>query len=160
MLVARARSTGDGPTRRPLFGPQVGCISDRPGPVERPGGVQPGQQDPRQLVEDPGVGSAVPPPPAGHPGAEPHLLGEVLPADAGVQHEQDPLQTPPVISATLSGESVPQKAEVTARDAPTHTHFSHFCFLSTLLCLFLRLFLLGSADHLVGEKVLGSLSLK
>ncbi len=49
-----------------------------------------------QLVEDAGVGPALQPPPAGHPGAEPEFLRQVLPTDPGVHHEQDALQALPV----------------------------------------------------------------
>jgi hypothetical protein len=34
--------------------------------------------------------------PAGHPGAEAEVLRQPLPADAGREHEQDPIQRKPV----------------------------------------------------------------
>jgi hypothetical protein len=44
-----------------------------------------------------GVVPAAQSPPSGHPATEAELLGQMLPADPGVQHEQDPLQRQPVI---------------------------------------------------------------
>jgi hypothetical protein len=49
-----------------------------------------------QAVPDAGRGPVAQPPPAGHPAATAHLLGQVLPGDAGLQHKQDPRQRRPV----------------------------------------------------------------
>ncbi len=94
VLAARA---GAGPTRAPPCWP-AGGLRQRPPETRRSHRrVQLGQQDPVELVEACGLGPAAQPPPAGHLRAEPQLLGEVLPADAGVQHDQDRLQAPPAI---------------------------------------------------------------
>ena len=49
-----------------------------------------------ELVEHPGLGPITQPPPARHPGTEAQLLRQVFPPDAGVEHEQDPLQHQPI----------------------------------------------------------------
>ena len=49
-----------------------------------------------QLVEDARLLPALQASPAGLPGAEAQLQGQLLPRDPGVEHEQHPLQTQPV----------------------------------------------------------------
>src|SRR6476646_9880848 len=53
---------------------QVRAVNHRPGPVQRPGGVQLGQQRLMQMLPDPGLVPVPQAPPARHPGAEPQLL--------------------------------------------------------------------------------------
>jgi hypothetical protein len=74
----------------------MGGIHTRARPVDPTGRIEFGQQRLMQPVEHPGLGPVSSPPPAGHPGTEPELLGQVLPADPGVEHEQNPLQHQPI----------------------------------------------------------------
>jgi len=71
-------------------------VDHRAGPVQLPGGVQFGQQQLVQPLPHPGGVPLLQASPAGHPGPEPQLLGQELPPDSGVQHEQDPTQHLPV----------------------------------------------------------------
>ncbi|GAA0965541.1 hypothetical protein GCM10009550_65990 [Actinocorallia libanotica] len=64
----------------------------RPRPVQLPSGVQLHQQGLVQGVPHAGLVPVPQPAPTGHARAEPQLTGQELPADPGVQHEQDPAQ--------------------------------------------------------------------
>lgn len=48
-------------------------------------------------IPDSGLAPAAKPPPAGDAGSETKLGWQVLPADAGVQHEEDALQAFPIV---------------------------------------------------------------
>ena len=91
-----ARSTGLGPVWAAFHRSQMRAVDHRLGPVELVGPAQFGQQQLVQLLPDPGSLPGFQTPPARHPGPEPHLLGQELPLDAGVQHEQDAAQHLPV----------------------------------------------------------------
>ena len=99
VLAARAGRDRRGwdPFSSPFFRLQVTRVGDRPRPLELLGGVQLGEQQLVQPLPDAGLLPGPQPPPRGHPAAEPELLRQMLPADPGVQHEQDPLQRQPVI---------------------------------------------------------------
>jgi hypothetical protein len=75
----------------------VAGVGDRVLPLELIGGVQLGQQQPVQLRPDTDLLPGTQPAPGSHPAAEAELLGQVLPADPGVEHEQDALQDLAVI---------------------------------------------------------------
>jgi hypothetical protein len=98
-----ARSTGLGPVWAALHRAHVRAVNHRPGPVQRPGGVQLGQQRLVQLLPDPGFVPVPQPPPARHPGPEAKLLRQELPRDAGVEHEQDAAQDLAVIQPPAAG---------------------------------------------------------
>ena len=69
--------------------PHEAAVDQRPRPVDLVGAPEPVEQDLVDLV--PGaVGLPVAqPPPAGHAAAAAHLAGQVLPGDAGLEHEED-----------------------------------------------------------------------
>jgi hypothetical protein len=105
------RSTGLGPVRAPVLGAHAQRVQARPRPVELAGAAELVQ---RQVVKLLPHASALPvaqPPPAGHPRAIPQLLRQPVPADAGPEHEQDPVAAGPVIQRLAAG---PAPADVAA----------------------------------------------
>jgi hypothetical protein len=99
------------------------------GPVDRVERVQFREQQAMQAVPDMGIGPALEPAPACHPGPEPEFLGQVSPVDAGIQYEQDALQAFQVVErrrAALAGpvfrqqhlDTIPQRIVNLPR--PTH----------------------------------------
>lgn len=87
---------GWGRFRAAPSGPDVGGAGHRPGPVELLRGPQLVRQHRVQCAPDSGFVPGGQAPPARHPRAEAQLLGQVLPLDAGVRHEQDSAQCLPV----------------------------------------------------------------
>jgi hypothetical protein len=72
-------------------------VGDRALPLELIGSVQFGQEQFVQSFPDARLLPDPQPAPGRHPADEAELLRQVLPADPGVQHKQDPLQHTPVI---------------------------------------------------------------
>lgn len=93
LLPALPRSTGDGPVAGSPFIARMRLESTAARQeVQQVCGPQLGQQQLVQALPDSGRVPVPQPSPAGHPRAEAQLLGQKLPADPGVQHEQDPAQ--------------------------------------------------------------------
>jgi hypothetical protein len=76
------------------------------GEVQQVRGPQLGQQHLVQALPDPGLVPVPQPPLAGHARAEAQLLRQELPADPGVEHEQDPAHHLPVLQALTARTSV------------------------------------------------------
>lgn len=93
MLPGRARSTGWDRFWAPSSGPDVAGVDHRPGPVQLLRRPQPRQQDGMEPVPHSGLVPRGKTPPTRHAGTKAELLGQVLPLDAGVEHEQDPAQS-------------------------------------------------------------------
>lgn len=74
----------------------MGAVDHRLGPVELVCGVQFGQQQFVQALPHAGLVPFGQPAPAGHPGTEAQFLGQELPRDCGVEHEENPAQDLPV----------------------------------------------------------------
>ena len=72
-------------------------VSDRALPLKLIGSVQLCEQQLVQPLPDTRLLPGAQPAPRGHPAAIAELLRQMLPADPGVEHEQDPLQHKPVI---------------------------------------------------------------
>ena len=92
--------------RPTLYGPHMRAIDRGAGEVQQVRGPQLGQQHLVQALPDPGIVPVAQPAPARHPRTESQLLGQELPADPGVQHEQDSAQYLAVVqtgSARTSG---------------------------------------------------------
>ncbi len=78
---------------------EVRAVDHRPRPVQRAGTVELGEQLFVQALPYPGVVPVPQPPPTGHTGAEAQLLGQELPLNGRVQHEQDAAQRFAVIQS-------------------------------------------------------------
>ena len=85
-----ARSTGLGPVLGRLESPDVRTVDHHPRPVHDTRGVQFGQQVLVQPLPHPGLVPVAQSAPGGHARAEPQLLRQELPRDAGAEHEQNP----------------------------------------------------------------------
>jgi hypothetical protein len=77
--------------------------------VEQAGGAQLGQQQGVQGRPHAGLGPIPHPPRAGHPGAADNLGGQLVPADAGLEHEHDPGQRHPIIYRQPTREPAPAR---------------------------------------------------
>lgn len=86
--VHRGRTGG----RPALHRADVAGVDCGAGEVQQVCGLQFGEQQLVQALPDPGLVPVPQPSPAGHPRAEAQLLGQKLPADPGVENEQDPAQ--------------------------------------------------------------------
>jgi len=89
--------SGSGPLFPPAQGADGGGLDDRPGPVERIGGLQLREPHAMEPRPDPGALSGMQPAPAGHAGPTTSLDREGLPRDAGLEHEEHPRQDLPVV---------------------------------------------------------------
>ena len=93
------RSVGFGPVLSPPGGGHRRRVERGPGPVDLVGLAQAIEQS---TVQPPPHARLVPllePAPAGHARAASHLLGEHLPGDARLEHEQDARESGPVVDA-------------------------------------------------------------
>jgi hypothetical protein len=72
-------------------------VGDRALPFQLVERVQLGEQQLVQPLPHSGLLPGAKPPPSGHAAAKAELLQQMLPADPGAQHEQDPLQHLPVV---------------------------------------------------------------
>ena len=88
---------GSDPFWRPLFRLQMAGVGDRALPFQLVERVQLGEQQLVQPLPHSGLLPGAKPPPSGHAAAKAELLRQMLPADPGVQHEQDPLLHLPVV---------------------------------------------------------------
>jgi hypothetical protein len=113
----RPRSTGLGPVFLPLFRLQMTGVGDRPLPLEPVGSVQPCEQQLVQLRPHARLLPGAQPAPRRHPAAEAELPRQMLPADPGVQHKQDPLQHAPIVERLA-----PRIAEPTRLAGPRPGH--------------------------------------
>ena len=98
LLPRLRRSTGLGPVFSPVHGTDRGGVDDDDddaAEVDAVGPAQPVQQQPVQGRPHPGLHPLVQAVPQRHAAAA-HLLREVLPRDAGLEHEQDAGQADPV----------------------------------------------------------------
>jgi hypothetical protein len=86
------RLTGEGPTWSPFECVHVRGVHRAPLQVEQAGGAQLGQQQLVQGGPHAGLGPVPHPPPADDSGAAEHLRGQLVPGDAGLEHEHDPGQ--------------------------------------------------------------------
>ncbi|CAA9554149.1 MAG: hypothetical protein AVDCRST_MAG19-1075, partial [uncultured Thermomicrobiales bacterium] len=84
--------SGWGRCMRPPFGRHAGRVQRGPAPVEATRSAQAVQQPPVDAVPHPGRLPVAQAAPAGHPRPAPQLLGQHLPGDAGLEHEDDPGQ--------------------------------------------------------------------
>src|ERR1044071_5325638 len=96
LLPGLPRSVGFGPissaaawSRAPPFSGHRGTVNARSRPVNPVGLTQPIQQGGVQPMPDTGRLPVPQAAPAGHSGTTAHLLRQVLPGNAGLQHEQD-----------------------------------------------------------------------
>src|SRR3954468_2590362 len=83
------RSVGFAPTRSPPFGRDAGAVQTGPAPVDLAGLAQPIQQFPMEPVPDAGLVPIAQAGPAGHARAATQSLGQHLPGNATLQHEDD-----------------------------------------------------------------------
>jgi hypothetical protein len=81
-------------------------VSGCSGPVDLPGTVQALKDPLVQLLPDPGLLPFPQPSPARHTGPIPELHWQITPRDPRVQHEQDPVQSSPIIQ-TLAARITP-----------------------------------------------------
>ena len=116
MLPARPGrgQPGSGLSWSPLFGLDVAAVSDRTLPLDLVRGVQLGQQLFVQPLPHADFLPRSQSAPGRHPAPEPELGRQMLPADTGVEHEQDPLQHEPVIkrlAARVAKPPLPQRQQ-------------------------------------------------
>src|SRR5262249_50833275 len=74
----------------PAPGADVARVGEEPGEVNLVGAAEGSQEDAVDLVPDPGGPPVGEPVPAGHPAAAAHLLGQLVPGEAGLEEEDDP----------------------------------------------------------------------
>jgi hypothetical protein len=75
----------------------VGAVDRAPVQVQLASGAQLGEQQLVQRRPDAGLGPVAQPPPAGHPAAPDQCGGQLVPGDAGLEHEDDAGERGPVI---------------------------------------------------------------
>ena len=92
----RARSTGEGPTWSPFERAHVRPVDGAAVQVQPVGGAQLGEQQLVQGRPDAGLRPVAQPPPAGDAGAADQAGGQLIPGDAGPEHEHDAGQRIPV----------------------------------------------------------------
>jgi len=105
----RARSTGEGPTWSPFERAHVGAVDRAPVQVQLAEGAQLVQQQRVQGRPDAGRGPVAQPPPAGHPGAADQRRGQLVPGDAGLEHEHDAGQCGPVTDRSTTRIAMPPR---------------------------------------------------
>src|SRR3954447_6164591 len=103
-LLAAVDGAGAGPSATAASPPEA-AVDQRPIPVDPIRLVQLGQEPLVELLPDPGLVPVAEPPPAGHAATAAHLLGEVLPVDAGLQDEEDAGQRLAVVDRLAAGEA-------------------------------------------------------
>src|SRR4051794_25158690 len=69
--------------------PHEAAVAQSTSPVDRVRAVQLGQKQFVEFRPDTGLGPVAEPTPAGHATATAHLLGQILPVNAGLEHKQD-----------------------------------------------------------------------
>jgi len=89
------RSTGLGPVSSPPDRSHRPAVDDRPREVDLVGSAKPVQQDAMDLLPHAGGVPVAQTSPARHARAAAHLLGEMLPRDPGLEHEENPGQRSP-----------------------------------------------------------------
>src|SRR3954470_18163486 len=103
-LLAAVDGAGAGPSATAASAHEA-AVDQRPIPVDPIRLVQLGQEPLVELLPDPGLVPVAEPPPAGHAATAAHLLGEILPVDAGLQDEEDAGQRLAVVDRLAAGEA-------------------------------------------------------
>src|SRR5260370_38701876 len=91
------------PSGAPQNRAHLRAIDDRARPDDPLGLMELGQQHLVQPLPDALLVPLLQPPPGGHPRPAPDLLGEMLPGDARLQHEQDARKHPAIIDPLSPG---------------------------------------------------------